>query len=450
MLQLQHNKRLDNILKNNRLIQFIQKFSYVETLLLISIFLIFGYFFSPDDICLTQENIPYLLILLAIITLFHGFENGILALGVIALVMWYSYDSFPYTHFLINLLMVMIFSEFHYFWTKQIKELKTSNEYTTTKLNELANAFYSLKISHDQLEKNYVLKPMSIRSAIEEILQNDIHNVTEEKLYCNNFLALLEKSFHLQSGFILYANNDMQDEYLTQENSQVCYGAISETYKEDEIFSEYLIDKAINRKQAVYVSDDEGNPTLKNKLEESKFLAAIPVVYNNKTLALLVIEKMPFMAFNRENLISLAILFEYLLITALKEKLLQQSKALLFIQEREFRYEYIRTALLYKKYNINSTLMVFKIKNEIQSIKIFEKVQQMLRSLDISTQYKSDKNLYFLFFLFPFNDKAAAIGFLNRLLLTLEDERDKKFEHMLFQINEENLLNKYIGDKYYD
>ncbi|MEO1938404.1 MAG: PelD GGDEF domain-containing protein [Sulfurimonas sp.] len=443
-------KRLGDTLKNNRIIQFIRKYSYIETLLLITIFLISGYFFSPDDICLTQKDVPYLLILLSIVTLFHGFESGMLALGVIALVMWFFYESFPYVHFLVNLLMVMIFSEFHYFWTKQIKELKTSNEYTTTKLNELANAFYSLKISHDQLEKNYVLKPMSIRSAIEEILHHDTQKRSNETFYFNDFLALLEKSFHLQGGFIIYAKNNTQEEYLSAENSEICYSATSETYEKEEIFNEYLIDKAINYKQAVYVSDDEGNPTIKKELQESKFLAAIPVIYNKKILALLVIEKMPFMAFNRENLISLAILFEYLLITALKEKLLHESKELLFIKEREFRYEYIRTALLHKKYNINSTLMVFKIKNEIQSIKIFEKAQHMLRSLDILTQYKSDKGLYFILFLFPLNDKAAAIGFLNRLLSTLEDERDTKFEHMLFRINEEALLKKYIEDKYHD
>ncbi len=443
-------KRLGDTLKNNRIIQFIRKYSYIETLLLIVIFLISGYFFSPDDICLTQKDVPYLLILLSIVTLFHGFESGMLALGVIALVMWFFYESFPYVHFLVNLLMVMIFSEFHYFWTKQIKELKTSNEYTTTKLNELANAFYSLKISHDQLEKNYVLKPMSIRSAIEEILHHDTQKRANETFYFNDFLALLEKSFHLQGGFIIYAKNNTQEEYLSAENSEICYSATSETYEKEEIFNEYLIDKAINYKQAVYVSDDEGNPTIKKELQESKFLAAIPVIYNKKILALLVIEKMPFMAFNRENLISLAILFEYLLVTALKEKLLHESKELLFIKEREFRYEYIRTALLHKKYNINSTLMVFKIKNEIQSIKIFEKAQHMLRSLDILTQYKSDKGVYFILFLFPLNDKAAAIGFLNRLLSILEDERDTKFEHMLFRINEEALLKKYIEDKYHD
>jgi hypothetical protein len=443
-------QRLGDTLKNNRFVQFLRKYSYIETLLLISIFLTAGYFFSPDDICLTKKDVPYLLILLSIITLFHGFESGMLALGIIAFVMWFSYESFPYVHFLVHLLMVMIFSEFHYFWTKQIKELKTSNEYTTGKLDELANAFYSLKISHDQLEKNYVLKPMSIRSAIEEILHHDKQRVEDESLYFTDFLALLEKSFHLQGGFILYAKHNTNEEYLTQENSQVCYSSTSEIYTKEEIFQEYLVDKAINYKQAVYVSDDEGNPELKKELEDSKFLAAIPVVYNKKILALLVIEKMPFMAFNRENLISLAILFEYLLITALKEKLLKQNKQLLFIKEREFRYEYIRTSLLYKKYNITSTLMVFKIKNEIQSVKIFEKAQHMLRSLDILTQYKSDKDIYYILFLFPLNDKAAAIGFLNRLLGTLEDERDKKFEHMLFRIHEEKLLEKYIEDNYHD
>jgi len=402
---------------------------------------------SPDDICLVHESVPYLLILLALITLFHGFESGMFALGIIATVMWFFYDSFPYSPFLINLLMVMIFSEFHYYWTKQIKELKVNNDYRTTKLTELSNAFYSLKISHDQLEKNYVLKPMSIRSAIEEILYDNRHIKKVQDDYYVDFLALLEKSFHMKGGCILY--NSEPQEYLREEDIKVCYSSLSEQYDVKEIFEEYLVSKAINYKQAVYISDNDGTPALRKEEEDSKFLAAIPVVYEDTTLALLVIERMPFMSFNKENLISLTILFEYLLITSLKQRLLLDRRELLFIDNTEFRYEYIRTVLLQEKYGMHSTVMVLKIKSELQSLKIFEKAQRMLRSLDLLTQYKHD-DTQLLIFLFPMSDKASAVGFLNRLLNSLHDERDKRFEHIIFQVQEEKLIEKYIQDNYHD
>jgi hypothetical protein len=443
------SKRLKDTIKDSKLFQLIRNHVYLETFFLVGIFLLAGYFLSPEDICLTQKNIPYLLILLSVITLFHGFESGMLSLGIIAIVMWITYAVFPYVPFLINLLMVMIFSEFHYYWTKQIKELKTSSNYTTTKLNELSNAFYSLKISHDQLEKSHVLKPMSIRSAIEEILEDKIDKKITQEEYFIDFLALLEKSFHLQGGFIIYAKEGEELEYLTEQNSLVCYSSTSERYAKEEIFHEYLVDKSINYKQVVYVSDNEGNPAVRKDMEDSKFLATIPVIYENKMLALLVIEKMPFMAFNRENLISLSILFEYLLISGIKQELLSKSDKLLFIQDKTFRYEYLRMAMLERKYKTNSTLMVIKTDQEIRSIKIFEKAQKMLRSLDLLTTYKHN-NLHFILFLFPLNDKAAAIGFFNRLSQTIEDERDKRFEHMFFDIHNGDLLEKYILEYHND
>jgi len=447
-----HN-RFEDTLKINKIIRILQKYSYLETLFLVSVFLIIGYTVSPEDICLTQQSVPYLLILLSIITLFHGFESGMLALGIIATTMWWFYEYFPYTPFLINLLMVMIFSEFHYYWTKQIKELRTSNDYKTIKLNELVNAFYSLKISHDQLEKNYVLKPMSIRSAIEEILYTKEKKATTQKEYFIDFLALLEKSFHMQGGFVIYADNQSNNEYLNEENSHICFSITSEEYPKEEIFKEYVVAKAINYKQAVYISDDEGSPALRKDLEESKFLAAIPVIYDNRILALLVIEKMPFMAFNRENLISLSILFEYLLITVLKQELLHKKEQLLAIKDKNFRYEYIRTFMLYQKYKTNSTIMVLKITSEIQSVKIYEKSKKMLRALDLVTYHihkRENEYLHFIIYLFPLNDKSAAIGFLNRLITNLDDNRDKTFEHMIFDVHQERLIQKYIEDDYHD
>jgi hypothetical protein len=445
------NKRKKELSKHEAFIAFFQKYAYIETFVIIGLFFLIGYLVSPQDICLLQQDVPYLIIILAIITLFHGFESGFIAMTMVAFVMWYFYAKFPYIDFLIHLLMVMIFSEFHYYWTKIIRELKLDDEYKASKLDELSKAFYSLKISHDQLEKNYVVKPMSIRSAVEEIFEQNktLHiNDTDERNehYYQNFLTLLEKSFHLESGFIVYKLHHYNNEFLSEKNSAILYSSICETYEKNEIFDDYLLNKAINYKQPIYISDELGNPDIKIN-EDSKFLAAIPSVYNDKVIAVLIVEKMPFMSFNRENLTSIAILLEYMSISIFQNNLLSEANDMTIIQDKDFRYEFIRLRHIYTIYKVDSTIMALKLTNELQTVRVSEKVEHMLRSLDIVTTIK-EKSFYFIILLFPLNDKSAALGFMNRLLSTIENEKDKQFEYMTFSINNTKLLNKYLTDDY--
>ncbi|QOP44917.1 PelD GGDEF domain-containing protein [Sulfurimonas paralvinellae] len=438
-------RRIKKLSRLEYFIRKIRQYSYLESFTIITAFLIIGYIVNPHDICLTQEKIPYLLILLSILTLFHGFESAFIAMTLISLSMWQFYDKFPYISFLVYLMMVLIFSQFHYYWTKRIHELQIDDDYKASKLDELSKAFYSLKISHDQLEKNYVLKPMSIRSAIETIILNRDKN----NMQYLDFLVLLEKSFSLQSGFIIHKIDHQLQKTLAPENSLISY---TKSYEQDTdeaaLFDDYIITQALSRKKPVFVSDAAHNPTLETT-QESRYLAAIPTVYNNEVLSLLVIEKMPFMAFNKENLISIAILLEYLSIEIYKENIMQQSEKIAAIfSERSFLYEYNRLQHLQKQYRVDSTLLILKIDNELQTRRVFEKTQNLLRSLDIVTQTK-DKEIYYLVILFPLNDQAVALGFLNRLLYNLKHEKDKKFEYMTFSIKEEKLIYQYITDDYH-
>lgn len=156
------------------------------------------------------------------------------------------------------------------------------------------------------------------------------------------------------------------------------------------------------------------------------------------------------MSFNKENLISISILLEYLSIEVYKQDMLAlSSKMQAIFHDNNFRYEYSRLQYLQKKYKINSTLLVIKIGNELQTIRVFEKIERILRSLDIVIQTKY-KDKYYLVVLFPLNEQAVALGFLNRLLYNLKNEKDKHFEYMTFGIAQENLLYQYITDDYHE
>ena len=103
------------------------------------------------------------------------------------------------------------------------------------------------------------------------------------------------------TGIILFKKYGFENSILSQENSIASYSSDCEDYELESIFSNYLVDKAINRKQPIYVSNKKGEPAL-GKDENSDFIAAIPSLSQNNVTSVLIIKNMSFMAFNIENL----------------------------------------------------------------------------------------------------------------------------------------------------
>ncbi len=444
--RVQERSALESILK------LIHDYAYAETLVIIAIYLFVGYITDSNDICMLNGEISYILILLSIITLFHGFENGMLTVAILAIAMWLFYETFAYIEFLVALLMTMIYSEFHYYWTGKINDAEIDSNYRGSKLDELSKAFYTLKISHDQLEKNYVVKPMSIRNSIELIIQDNkkiaknenIFNKEEE--FYSNFLGLLEKSFNVQSSMIIYKDRDQNSELFNAKTTTIAYGAYTEEIDLKEIFKDYLVDEAVNRKTAIYISDKMGEPTTVTD-RNSDFLCVLPAIQESQLVAILIIKKMPFMSFNRENLTSITILLEYFAIEVRNKNLLYLSDELSIVNSIIFRFEYSRLKRLYKKFNVESMILVLKISSELQAIQVHDTIEKMLRSLDMVTMIKENRTFYIII-MFPLHDKAASLGFYSRLTNILKEERDKNLEYMTFSMAQTSLLNKYLREDY--
>ena len=442
----QFKYRQKKITLKEKIVNYLQKHSFIETLLIIITYLVVGYFIDSQDICLIHSDIPYLIIILAIVTLFHGFENGILAISIIAAVMFFTYELFPYTEFLILLMMTLIYSQFHYYWTSKIKEAKVDADFKSVKLNELSRAFYSLKISHDQLEKNYVIKPMSIRNSLDSILTYHQQVLRDDTIFdkkaasFSKFLNLLQKSFGVQSAFILY-HKDPNTTFTSTDDLKAVYGEYTDKFPMKEIMENILVTKSLNRKMPVFISDEQGEPTLRNELD-NKFIAAIPAIYEDQIIAMLVIEKMPFMAFERENLTSIAILLEYFSMELQKSLRYQFDPLIEFIDDTPFKYEVTRLTQLHNKFKVDSTFIVLKMYDELESLKLKDKIRKMLRSLDMISYYKHD-GFYYLILLFPLQDKAAAEGFLGRLERSVTKE-DGEYYETIINISRIDLLHNLI------
>lgn len=451
---LDKDQRFKEKTKLNKILQLFYKYAYAETLAIVSLLLLIGYYINPKDICLLNANLPYVIIILTIVTLFHGFESGVLALTVISLTMWFFYPTFHYISFLTFLLMVLLLSQFHYFWISQLKKAKVVATYKSQKLSELSRAFYSLKISHDQLEKNYVVKPMSIRNSVNYILSinekiaNNKNETEKQKAFHANLLQLLEKSFNLKVGHVIYFQDNAQGDDVIEENLEIVTIGTDDIKEVKEILNDYIIDRSIARKSPVFVSDENGNPSAINE-QQSKYLASIPALVNNNIASILVIEKMPFMFFNRESLTSITILHEYFALETSKSVKLSNFHQINIIDDKEFQFELFRMKNFYLQYKIHSALLVLRTPSELRATRLMNRLEKLLRSLDMS-HLAHYNNKYFITILLPMYDKTAAVGLVNRLHTILEDENDQKFDHMTFDMGETKLLEKYYRDNYED
>ncbi len=403
----------------------ITKYAYLETFIVSSLAILIGYMFDPSDPLLIKYEVIYIILVLAIITLFHGMSNGLFALLILSVYMKLFYDVFPTREFLHMLMLTLILGEFHYFWNRKLIQNSSKNAYLRIKLDELSNAFYTLKISHDQLEKNYVFKPMSLRNSIRLI--KDAYSKEED--YYTEFMTLLEKSFNVSKAQLCYVLKDR------------LYNVSDKTASQAVGSGDPMVEMAMVRQSPIYVSSQEVQ-------NNSRYLAVIPAVSDDRVKGMLLIKKMPFLSFNKDTLITISVLIAYFLDELEKWKMIKLEKAPSTMLNDDFAFELKRLHKLYADYEIESTVLVIKTEDELLSHLILEMIQKNLRSLDLFSSHRSF-DTYVIGVLFPFADDASAQGFLNRLLLLLKlQTEDERIEVSFFNISQIEIIQRYAEIDY--
>ncbi len=366
-------------------------YSFLETALIVAFFLAMGYWNDPDDICMLHTPFSPVVVILAIVTLFHGITNGLFAFGAIGVAMKLAYAEFDLYRFLEYFALVLIYGEFHYYWNREIEEKESRLSYMREKLDEVSNAFYALKISHDQIEKSYIVKPMSIRASVSYI---ETHLKTaSDTPFETLFLPFLAKNFALQDALIVYPG---------ERRPVATLGQASAFDPTDPIYLE-----ALEKKMPSYL-DAEKN------FEPQRYLAAIPAVVNEEVVAVLLIEKMPFMAFNKDTLVSIAILTDYLYEAQHKVRILDRFPDFFPGFDDHFRFTLHRLVTLDELYGIRAAIAVIRTEDKLLFYRYEKLTQRRLRALDTFSSMRRD-NVYIGVTLFPFSGEESIEGFIERI-----------------------------------
>jgi hypothetical protein len=388
---------------------------YFETSVVTIIYLAISYYFSPSDPLLLNGKIPFLVILFTIITLLNGVKNGLFSLFLVSIVLVKYYHSNYLEYILFYLILVLILGQFYHNWFDKTTRLENTSSYAYNRLNEINSAFYALKISHDSLEKSYALKPKSIRSSFKELEQLYF----KDGSHFENFIHFITKTYNIESAVIA----------VKEENN--FQTVASYKAKHTLMMDDPLVKDALRLEKTSYISQEENS--------NSNYLVVIPTKKENEDVtSILAIEKMPFLEFHKNNIVSITILFSYFM---------DQLKLWQHIKERggeeinlNQMFNYHRDNLLSLKSNhdIDSSMIIIKPNNELSQKKIENVLKTSLRTLD---KYKVENKIAHI--LLPLTNTHIADVIIRKIQDKVENQ---KLEYLVFGINQEKLISQYTKE----
>jgi len=400
-----------------------------ETLLL-SLIAVTGLYLLSDEISVRLDSYhDVMLLFLALITLYNGTLYGIMSLAVITFGLYFFTLQYQSTTILEYLVFVLLLGEFHFHFRRRGREDREEKQYLKTKFRELSNAFYALKVSHDQLEKGYLLKPVTLRSLIMELAQN--HKGTES--YHALFETLTEL-FALKSALLcaLDVNENPQ--------KQIPLGTSKWQYDPEHP----MLQRALQTKKPVFLAEDEIE-----MVQKEPILAVLPLLDSGERIkGIFVIEEMDFLTFNMENLLKIGILLEYLL----QEQHYREERQAHFSHlqfpdiDARFQFETERLLDMYHRYAVHSAVVVVQTTDPAISLVLENFKTKKMRLLDMVAHHRSPEGDFYLFLL-PLERLSGAISFRQRIEKELTSLQSDRYSIIVTEIDKIDTVEEWIREK---
>ena len=423
-----------------------------EVILFTLIIFALGYYYDNQDPLLIHQDFSFLILWLAMVTLFYGLSMGLIMWMVFAVVSFFTYsnDSIFTIVLLENLFFVFLFGLFFSNLHNEINQSTIKNKYLKLRLKELTSAFFTLKISHDKLESIYITQPASFRFVISEVLENCDHNTPE--LSANNTLKILKMFCSVDAATIWRIR---QGQII---RSFASVGEMSEIPKQDD----KLIQEAISQKKAIYLKDLE-------EKNQTAYIYAVPFLdKREQVVALLIVKEIPFLVYNEDTLLKINVVFNYVWTEYKKraslEKIQHEDNEVILhddtVHEQQkmvdFKLEVIRLTNIYDDFKIDSRIYTLSTKNEYLDIEIkdFFYQNELFEILDQHVAIKCGEN-YIHFILFPFVSTPSLYKKAKDLDASLEEIESKLrvsmvedgLKNHLSQENFEGIRKKHISVK---
>ncbi len=372
--------------------------------------------FHIKDVFFIKESSSPFLLLLLLLTLFHGLSAGLISLLILIPILEKTYPHFPTDFFIWILLLTLLAGEFHYFWNKKIKQLSEETDYIKGKLRLQTSQLILLKLSHDQLEKHYLIKPVSLRTLLTEVERLLTEN---RERAIKEFKEILLNTFYVEAGS-LYLLKDKKFQPFMHVGEPV------EIHLKDP-----LLQEALERGETLFIS----NVT---ETADTEYLAVIPIKKLTKEMesrGVFLLKEMPFNYLNADHVLALSVALNWFF-NQLDEEVNYREvpERLRELLSPNMLRELLILEKLSKEANIESSLVVFRVPDTHVDFPNF--IEKRIRGMDIVAWFRLNGNIYTLVLL-PLSPVESAESFIERIKQDVEETFNEEifFIHRIFPVD---------------
>ena len=387
---------------------------WVESLALTAIPLAIGLGFYPEDPFTIHAPFPWIWLGAVLVALRYGIGYSLVPLIVNVAAFYLAQRQglvaagFPKVFFIGGVMLTMLCGQFSTLWNARLRRATQLSDHAEDRLEQLSRAFYVLRVSHDRMEQNLIIRPVTLRGALIDLRRLlAIHGGELNSDIAGRLLSLLSQYCSIECAAI----HRLDGRHL-EHTPVAVIGTTSPPVSSDELVRRVFEEGATSYHAVSELSSDE----------QSRYRVVAPLrVSDGRTLGMLLVEKMPFLALNRENLQVLGVLLGYF---ADQTHAAVTAGAILTAWPDcppIFAGEVIKLARLRKEFGIESSLVAIAMGSDPRREQVISRIVRLQRGLDYLWRTHIDDR-EFVITLMPFAGTVAVEGYLARIGTLLEND----------------------------
>jgi hypothetical protein len=385
---------------------------------------------DPADPLLTRTGFGWVWLLPVVFALRYGTLAG-MASALVLLLAWYAsnaasvpggaahpraaHAAFPGSFFFGGFVLTLLCGQFGDIWIARQRQARIANDYLAERLSILTKNQFLLRLSHERLEQDVLARPATLRDSLARLRSLALSDEDDGPLIgAARFLKTAAQACQLETAS-LFAWNDN----AVQTTPVASVGEPFALDAGDPLVTEALETLALTHPVSSAASGAEAN---------TRYRAVAPLLdAGGRHVAMLVVQRMPFLAMTRDNLQFLLVLCGYYADSVRHADI---SRSVLQAFPRcpyDFALDYARLVRLLRDTGVESSLVALVFDASEFGVSLHEHVLRLRRSLDAQWPIVTPTQRVMLT-LMPLSGESAVAGYLLRIEENLRAQFGADFE----------------------
>ncbi|MFX1716141.1 PelD GGDEF domain-containing protein [Paraburkholderia sp. A1RO-5L] len=402
-----------------------RRFAWIEAGLVTITALALAWFADRADPLLLAGGFPWLWLAPTLVALRYGVGPGLGSALLLVLEWALAYPpGTPWrTPFFVGGgVLVILAGHFADTWNVRADRANAVNDYLNERLTALTDNHYLLRLSHERLERDLLTRPTTLRDSINELRQLSGGNAADVAAPARGAAATLPGTARLIEFVARACQIEVAALYPVRGGKLVPtpLATIGEPFELDA--ADPLPALALSSGQLAHLKSAD------RLASDSRYIACAPLISaTGETRALLVVQRMPFLSLNHDNLQLLFVLLGYygdgLEYARATHELIEAVPGC----PADFGLEYGRLVRLHQRSGIESSVVALSFPRGEAQDSLFEHVLRRGRSADLAWPLQTQKRSALLN-LMPLADATGVAGYLTRIETNLRNQFDTDFE----------------------